>query len=284
MIILMVKVSVVIPTYNGGKYVRECVSSILSQTFGNLEIVIVDDQSTDDTVKVVRDIQTHDDRITLYINSCHNHSMALNLGLQHADGDYIARIDQDDIMVTTRLMEQVNYMEQHKDVDVCCSWFSTFGDINQNVELAKGDIDYPEYQLLITNIFPNPTAMIRKKFLEQNNIKYDCQYQYAEDYAFWIECALSGAKFHIIPRFLQRYRIHNTQNSIVHSKEQYYETVKMRTCLINVLQERHKSWADVTRLIEILWDISRRGKICTETVFRIANELYINSLKQSVKI
>lgn len=277
----MVKVSVVISTYNGRKYIKNCISSILSQTFKNLEIVIVDDQSTDDTMKIIQDIQTHDDRIFLYSNFCHNHSMALNLGLQHVNGDYVARIDQDDIMTSTRLMEQVNYMEQHKDIDVCCSWFSTFGSFNQNIELAKGDIEFPEYQLLITNIFPNPTAMIRKAFLEHHNIKYNSQYQYAEDYAFWIECALSGAKFHIIPQFLQKYRIHNAQNSTVHSWEQYYETLKMRTHLINVLQERHRSWPDITHLIEEMWDMSCHGKISTETVFRIASELYINNLKQT---
>ena len=209
--------------------------------------------------------------------------MALNIGLQHANGDYVARIDQDDIMTTTRLMEQVNYMEQHKDVDVCCSWFSTFGNHNQNVEIAKGNIEFPEYQLLITNIFPNPTAMIRKAFLEHHNIKYNHRYQYAEDYAFWIECALSGAKFHIIPRFLQRYRIHDAQNSTVHSLDQYHETLKMRTYLINVLQERHKSWSDITHLIEVLWDMSNHGKISVETVFGIAKELYINSLKMATK-
>lgn len=277
----MVKVSVVISTYNGEKYIKECVSSILSQTFRNFEIIIVDDFSTDDTAKVIQEIQAQDERIFYYSNFCHNHSMALNFGLQHAKGDYIARIDQDDIMTTTRLMEQVDYMEQHKDVDVCCSWFSTFGDFEQNVELLKGDIEFAEYQLLITNILPNPTAMIRKVFLDRHKIKYNSQYQYAEDYAFWIECALFGAKFHIIPRFLQRYRIHNAQNSTLHSWEQYCETLKMRTYLINVLRERHKSWSDVTHLIEALWDISSQGKISIETVFRIANELYINSLKQA---
>jgi len=277
----MVKVSVVISTYNGEKYIQECVSSILSQTFRDFEIIIVDDLSTDDTVKVIQEIRAQDERVFFYSNSCHNHSMALNLGLLYANGDYIARIDQDDIMTATRLMEQISFMEQHKDVDVCFSWFKTFGDSNQNVELCKGDIEFAEYQLLITNIFPNPTAMIRKAFLDSHKIKYNTQYQYAEDYAFWIECALSGAKFHIIPRFLQRYRIHNGQNSTKHSWEQYCETLKMRTYLINVLQERHKSWFDITHLIEVLWDISSQGKISIETVFRIANELYINNLKQA---
>lgn len=276
----MIKVSVIISTYNGEKYIKDCLTSILSQTLRNIEIIIVDDLSTDNTVKIVKNIQSRDERVILYSNSCHNHSEALNLGLQQSRGDYIARIDQDDEMITTRLMDQTNFMELHKDVDVCCSWFSTFGNHCKNVELANGNILYPEFQLLVTNIFPNPTAMIRKSFLKKHNIRYDRKYHYAEDYAFWIECALAGAKFHIIPQYLQKYRIHDNQNTALHSWEQYCETIKMRTRLINVLLERHKCWSDIAKIVENVWSLSNKGLISIETVFRLANELFVNRLNQ----
>lgn len=275
----MAKVSVVISTYNGEKYIKECVTSILSQTFQDFEIIIVDDQSVDNTVKIIETMQSIDSRIRLFINACHNHSDALNIGLQYAKGDYIARIDQDDIMVNIRLMRQVTYMERHKDIDVCCSWFKTFGHRNQYIKIAKGDIEFPEYQLLVTNIFPNPTAMIKKSFLSHHNIRYNNQYQYAEDYALWIDCALAGAKFHIIPHFLQKYRIHDFQCSITHSYEQYHETLKMRTFLINELLTRHKSWHDVINVIKLLWNASNKDMISIETVFKIANELFTTKSK-----
>lgn len=277
----MSKVSVIISTYNGEKYIENCVTSILSQTFRDFEIIIVDDQSTDNTVKIVEKIRSHDERVYLYLNSCHNHSEALNFGLEHANGEYIALIDQDDEMMSTRLMDQTSCMDLYKDIDVCCSWFSMFGDYCKDVELTQGDVLFPECQLLITNIFPNPTAMIRKTFLEKHNIRYDCKYKYADDYAFWIKCALAGAKFSIIPQFLMRYRIHDKQNSSLHFREQYRETIAMRTDLMNVLLEKYKSWYDITNYIEISWNICNKGLLSIETVFRLANELFINRLNQN---
>lgn len=274
---LMNKVSIVISTHNGEKYIKECVDSILLQTYQDFEIIIIDDCSSDSTVKVIQEMQLKDKRIHLHINKKQNHSNALNIGLFHAKGKYIARMDQDDLMTETRLMEQVSYMDSHPSIDVCCSWFSTIGDREDNVKIIDGDVAMPEYQLLVTNIFPNPTSMIRKSFIDTNSIKYNTKYQYAEDYAFWIECALAGAKFYIIPQYLLKYRIHKNQSSAEHTQEQYHETLKMRTYLINTLMKRHKSLSNVVNTIEELWNLSNKNLVSIETVFRVSCEIFVNS-------
>ena len=103
-----IPISVIMPVYNGARYLRECLDSILCQTFRNFELLIVDDGSTDDTCDIIRSYS--DNRIRL-IESRHDYIASCNLLLKEAKGKYLARMDADDIMMPDRLMAQYEYME-----------------------------------------------------------------------------------------------------------------------------------------------------------------------------
>ena len=109
------QVSVCMPMYNASKYLRECIDSVLAQTFKDFEFLIVDDGSDDDSVEIVKSY--HDDRIRL-IQNTHDYIGSLNILLDEACGKYIARMDADDVMVLSRLERQFQYLETNPDIDI----------------------------------------------------------------------------------------------------------------------------------------------------------------------
>jgi len=105
-------VSVVMPAYNARRYVAEAIESVLSQTFGDFEFLIVDDGSTDDTGAIVKDFAARDRRIEVITQANSGVGAALNAGLERARGRYIARMDSDDICLPPRFAKQVEYLER----------------------------------------------------------------------------------------------------------------------------------------------------------------------------
>lgn len=277
------KVSVVISSYNGEKYIKECIDSILSQTYRNFEIIIVDDQSTDKTVDIVKGYMSNDARIRLYQNLEHNHSAALNYGISMATGTYIARIDQDDLMTTERLEQQVAYMEQNPDCIVCASWFKTFGSCIQECRSYSGRIQNSLISFLLGNLIANPTSMIRLGFLREKVICYNKQYHYAEDYDFWVSCALAGATFDVIPDFLVNYRIHEGQASSKHFSEQAAEALEIQNRLLNSLIERNMFTNDQKVVLEGLSVLNQKDLVSPQTIFNLSYEILINEKNKGGK-
>ena len=117
--IMIPKVSVVMPVYNREAFVSESVGSILDQTFEDFEFIIIDDGSTDRTVAIVQEHMQQDSRIRLVILPENvGIARATNRGINEAQGQYIALMDSDDVSIRTRLEHQVDYLDQHPDVDV----------------------------------------------------------------------------------------------------------------------------------------------------------------------
>lgn len=110
-------VSVIMPAYNGEKYIGDAIESVLNQSYDNFELIIVEDKSTDNTLEVIQ--KYIDSRLFLYLNS-QNRGIAYstNLGIAKSKGKYIALLDDDDIALKRRLEWQVNFLEEHKDIDI----------------------------------------------------------------------------------------------------------------------------------------------------------------------
>ena len=108
-------VTVITPMYNSGKYIEETLNSVISQTYENWELFIIDDGSSDNCVELVSDFKKNDDRIKLIINE-ENQGAAIsrNIGIRAANGRYIAFLDSDDLWVPTKLEEQINFMSQNQ--------------------------------------------------------------------------------------------------------------------------------------------------------------------------
>src|SRR3989338_5377469 len=115
------KVTVLMTVYNGERYLRECMDSVLNQTFKDFEFLIIDDCSADGSKGIVKSYR--DDRIQLIENEKNlNQVRSLNIFLEDACGIYVARMDQDDIMASDRLRRQVDFLEKNRDISVVGTW------------------------------------------------------------------------------------------------------------------------------------------------------------------
>jgi len=203
-------ITVLMPVYNGDKYLIEAVDSILNQTFSDFEFLIIDDGSTDQSIDLIK---TYDDpRIRLIMNKKNmGQSGTLNKGLSLARGEYIAIMDQDDISIPERIKKQLKFMENNSNVDVCGSWLQLFGKYNGINELPI-DSEKIKVNLLTNQNLAHPTVLIRKSTLVKYNFNYNPNYSIAQDYDLWIRMS-EYCTFFNIPEPLVKYRIHENQNS-----------------------------------------------------------------------
>ncbi len=203
------RITVLMPVFNCEAFVGEAIESILDQSFGDFEFLIIDDASTDNTREIIKSYQ--DPRITL-IEKAHNtgYTRSLNHGLSIAKGEYIARMDGDDISLPERFLRQLEFMDSHPDVVVCGTNFGFVGkDGAKNQPIQHEDI---KIKLLNKTALGHPTTMIRKKVLFENGIVYDVEKEPAEDYAMWVFLLRVG-KLHNLKEVLFKYRQHNNQVS-----------------------------------------------------------------------
>ena len=221
----MPKVSVLLSNYNGDKHLDESISSVLSHTYKDCEFIIVDDASTDSSRKVIENY--HDKRIKkYYAEKNRNIAYSLNLALSMASGEYIARIDSDDVWELNKLEIQVQYMENHSECGAC---FTKVNIIDEYSNIAN-DM-YDEYFQLFNsaenksqrewlrfffyqgNCLCHPSVVIRRNVLEHVGGYYHLAYVPAEDYELWTRIVMKYP-IHILEEKLVRYRWEETVNKI----------------------------------------------------------------------
>lgn len=219
----MPNVSVVMPVYNGEKYLRESMDSILDQSYTDFEFIIIDDCSTDESFDIIRSYK--DTRIRLIRNEENLRLPAsLNKGIRLAKGKYIARMDADDISLPNRFFKQVNYMESHPEVAALGASFQAIDCEGCNLykHHALVDDDLERYYL-IPSPLAHPTVMMRRETIVSNNLFYDVKYSSAQDYDLWLRIR-KQFKIANLPDVLLKYRIHKKSISSLRSQEQQDNT------------------------------------------------------------
>jgi len=227
-------ISIIMPVYNAGHTLPECMDSILKQTFSDFELLIIDDGSTDNSIEVITGFK--DQRIRLIRNE-HNFIGSLNMGLNHANGKYIARMDADDIMLPQRLQTQFDFMELHPDIDVCGSYATSFGEKEAVIRRPLYHKDIIS-SMLRANPFMHPTVMIRRFKLQQSGCLYQSGYPCAEDYKLWTDLAVKGFQFANIPEPLIRYRISPQQVTQVLQNDMRITSIKIGLEYAEVVMEQ----------------------------------------------
>jgi hypothetical protein len=212
------KVTVLMSVYNGEAFLNEAVESILSQTFSDFEFLIIDDGSVDSSVEIIRSY--HDSRIRLVKNTT-NIGMAasLNKGLALARGEYVARMDQDDISLPQRLACQVVFLDSRPEVGVVGSSIEVFGDINMVVRFPT-DPDRIKCELFFLNVIAHPTVMMRKAMFTSHGLQYNPEFEKTEDYELWNR-SICYFPLTNIEEALLRYRRHHEQVSQFHLEKQF---------------------------------------------------------------
>lgn len=187
----MPKVTVLMPVYNGEKHLVKAVESILNQTFRDFEFLIIDDCSIDSTPAILD--RYSDSRIVRLRNEPNQGiTRTLNRGLDLAQGEYIARMDSDDISYPDRLERQVAHMDAHPEIGLLGTRYVIVDEEGESIygepsPPESGSETYFAWTLLWMTSIQHPTAMIRRSLLEKHNLRYDADYETAEDYELWTQ-------------------------------------------------------------------------------------------------
>ncbi len=220
-------VSVIMSVYHTPvSYLCEAVDSILGQTYDKIQLIIVNDGNRSQDITECLDKYLSDDRVTVIENEVNiGLTRSLNRAIECCDGDYIARMDSDDISLPERIRTQVEYMESHPDICMTGTNVISFSDDDPdgspNKKSRLGDQTICEIRLLFENTgYAHPTFMLRKSFLDEHGIRYREDIPRAQDYALTTDCILAGGKRHLIEKPLLKYRIHKNQISSASYPEQ----------------------------------------------------------------
>ena len=222
-------ITVLMPVYNGFKYLDEAMKSILNQSFQNFEFIIIDDGSIDDSVKIIKSYD--DNRIRLVKNRNNlGQSETLNKGLSLTRGKYIARMDQDDISMPERFKKQLDFMENNSDVDVCGSWVQLMGKYNGIIELETQSEEI-KISLLTNQNLTHPAVMIRKSTLVKYELNYNPTFTIGNDYDLWVRM-FDYCSFANLPEPLLKFRMHDNQYSKIMWEQNEVETNRILTNLL----------------------------------------------------
>ena len=204
------RVTVLMPVFNGERYLRAAIDSIIDQTFRDFELLIINDGSTDSSEHIMTSY--NDPRIRLDRNEKNLGLIAtLNKGFNLALGKYIVRMDCDDISLPSRLAVLVQAMDRNQEWGLCGSWIKILENSDAVwVQTYPSDHDTIKCELLFDSPLAHPSVIFRRSLLERHRIYYDDRYRHAEDYELW--CRLIQITFLAnIPQILLLYRIHGSQ-------------------------------------------------------------------------
>lgn len=223
----MPKISVILPVYNASFYIATAIKSILKQTFGDFELIIINDGSTDETQLILN--KSRDKRIKILINKkSRGVAGALNQALKLANGTYIARMDADDISKPQRLEEQIKFLERNLQYAGVGSWIQTINADGKLLKVVRYPSDYRfiKKRMLVANFFAHPAMMLRKKVIDEIG-GYDEKLNGAEDYDLFIRiCAVY--QMTNIPHVLLLHRLFNRQVTHKHMKHTELQALKAR--------------------------------------------------------
>ena len=245
-------VSVLMPVYNGEKYLFEAIQSILNQTYQNFEILIIDDCSTDNSVRIIQSI--NDKRVRFLQNKENlGQTKTLNKGIYIAKGKYIARQDQDDLSENLRLELQVNYLEKYPDIKLVGSSINFIDNRGNLITKRKAVIGHNKIinAFSIDNQIAHSSAMFCKSTATKLN-GYSLEYKISQDFEFWLRFANEN-KLDNLDENLISIRMHEAQTlkNKKKNKNYYFEFMKVYQFLLDnhLLNKKSKKLSQLKILL-----------------------------------
>jgi hypothetical protein len=221
------------PVYNGSKYLRYAIDSILKQTYIDFELIIINDGSTDNSVEI---IGIYKDFRIISLNNLTNTGLAnvRNQGIDISRGEYIAWLDCDDVSCSTRLEKQVELLEKDKSLGLCGTWVETIGSVKGVVWKYPVSSNILRSRMLFDDPFATSSVMLRKSAIQNLGTYFDLEYPPAEDYELW-ERISQQWKVANIPEVLTLYRIHVMQTSVINAEKQRASVWEIQNRLLKSL-------------------------------------------------
>jgi glycosyltransferase involved in cell wall biosynthesis len=289
-----VKVSIIIPAFNAGAYIRKTLESAMNQTEQDLEMIVSDDFSTDDTVAVVEEMAKNDRRIKLIRNPQNRGpSYSRNHAISKANGKWIALLDADDFYHKDRLKKLINMGEEH-NADIVADNIYYVDENGNNPRIAINNIkNSNKYEILSINSFikndvPNNTGfkygflqpIIRNDFLYHHNIAYDETTRLGEDFILYIECLLNGAKFIFTHDAFYYYRFASNSITQTYGEKALLELKNNNSKLIKIADNTNNKTA--SRLLQKRQKLFTNAVLYSEITKQLKSYQFIAPLKKII--
>lgn len=241
------KISTIVPVYNSEKYLSKCIESLINQTYKNIEIIIVDDGSTDNSLNIIKKYAKNDSRIKYYHQENKGGNVALNFGLSKTTGDLIHFLDADDYIETNAYKIITKKFNKNPEIDSC---FFGYREIDENGDLLKyGTYDKP----ICTSLYENPKTLLwlssaqwrkitKKDLLIKNNIKFD-DTPFGYDVFFHLNICKYAKKIQILSNQFVYYRVgmqSSSSGKLTRSKNYYIHSQCFDHC-VNLYKDMPKN-------------------------------------------
>lgn len=207
----MSKVSVIIPAYNIQEYIKRSISSCMNQTFKDIEIIVINDGSTDNTLDVINKLKHKDSRIVVIDKENEGSIEARKSGWKIATGEYIMFVDGDDYLSDENAIKILYENAKKEDYDVVCYKFFIEYSNGSKVKALNKKFIYNDKDTLLDLLFKGDinhgmcSKFIRKEFVKENNIEFPSNFSFGEDLAFIYTLAMYNPKFIILNQYLYNY-------------------------------------------------------------------------------
>ncbi len=205
-------ISIVLPAYNCSNYIAKAIESVLNQSFTDFELIVINDGSTDDTSAIIHE---YDDPRVKPFDNLTNEGLVftLNRGITLANGQYIARMDADDICMPNRLQLQKNWLDEHTETAVIASTICFINDGGAKTgqwtkDQATTTFSSIKKMMVFQNCIAHPTVMLRSQIAKK--YQYNKEQLHCEDYDLWLRLLADGHRIEKIPEDLLQYRVHPT--------------------------------------------------------------------------
>lgn len=240
-------VSVIMPVYNGEKHLRQSLESVLGQTYRNIELLAVDNNSLDRSPEVVEEYARKDSRVRLLRCARQGPAFARNMGIREASGRFIAFLDCDDLWAVSKLEEQLSFMCEHGYALTHTNYerISEEGELISEVKCRQSELPYE--QLLRSNSIGCLTAIYDAEMLGK---RYMPLIQARQDYGLWLAILKDGFSAYCLPRNLAKYRVRSGKS---------VSSNKLRLVRYNWRLFRHVEQLSLARSAYcLMWNIYRK--------------------------
>lgn len=222
-------ISAILPVYNGEDHLKECIDSVLNQTFTNFEFIIVDDASTDSTPQILAKYSNKDERIKIITNPVNQkQTISANTACKNAGGRYLARMDADDVALPTRFEKQCEFLGANQEIGMVGTWTDTISETGKIIGQWRTAYEpgMLNWNLLFGTSFAHSSVMMRKNIVEQAGLYQSPE---AEDYDLWSRISRI-AKVANLPEVLQQKRVWQGQLALKVPTE-------TRDCVLQIMQK-----------------------------------------------
>ena len=283
-------VSIIIPSYNSEKYIYECVKSIIEQSYSNLEIIIVDDGSTDSSYKICEELGFSDNRIKLLHQKNMGVSSARNRGIKNSKGDYIIFVDSDDF-VDLDFVESLLKLKKEYDCDLPIAGIRTFENYKTKFTslITNGCFDFRNNEerfceLFDSILFFSPfNKLYDAKIIKEYKLKFSEEFNYGEDLLFNLSYLdyINSIGFKSSKSNLYNYRIEDSNSlSRKYNSNLYFNEKKLSDAILNFLKKNNLNFPKLQKKVNLRLFDCAYNNICTQ----VGHEKFSNMLFKTNQI